>query len=154
MESLAPASTHRHIAIRIKTSCPTEFIDLTDRLETLVVASGTQVGLLNVQSLHTTVGIVVNEHEPLLLTDFATLLEKAAARHASYRHDDMAARTVNDERTNGHAHCQALLLGSCVCLNVSGGHLRLGQWQRVLMVELDGPREREISVVILGEGGR
>jgi secondary thiamine-phosphate synthase enzyme len=157
MESLAPASSDRHTAIRINTSCPTEFIDLTDRLDLLIAASGIRTGLLNVQSLHTTVGIVVNEHEPLLLTDFVTLLEKSAPRRASYRHDDMAARTVNltvDERTNGHAHCQALLLGSNVCLNVDRGHLRLGRWQRVFLVELDGPRERQISVVILGEGGR
>jgi thiamine phosphate synthase YjbQ (UPF0047 family) len=30
----------------------------------------------------------------------------------------------------------------------------LGRWQRVFLVELDGPRAREISVLILGEAGR
>ena len=78
-------------------------------------------------------------------------------RGSGYRHDDPTARTVNltaDERVNGHAHCQALLLGASVCLNVIDGRLRLGRWQRVFLVELDGPREREISVVILGEARR
>ena len=67
------------------------------------------------------------------------------------------ARTVNvteGERPNGHAHCRALLLPPSVCLNVTGGRLLLGRWQRVFFVELDGPREREISVLIFGEAGQ
>jgi len=157
METLAPISTHRHTKIRIVTERPTQFIDLTDRLEALVAESGIRFGFVNVQTLHTTTAIAVNELEPLLLSDFATLLEKAAPCEAGYRHDDLAARSVNvtpDERINGHAHCRALLLGPSVCLNVIDGTLLLGRWQRVLMTELDGPRAREISVLILGEGGR
>jgi secondary thiamine-phosphate synthase enzyme len=157
METLAPASISRHTTIRITTEHPTDFIDLTGRLEALVAEAGIRVGLVNVQTLHTTTAIVVNEFEPLLLTDFATLLENAAPHDVSYRHDDAAARRVNvnvDERVNGHAHCRALLLGSSVCLNVIDGSLVLGQWQRVLLAELDGPRTREVSVLILGEGRR
>jgi thiamine phosphate synthase YjbQ (UPF0047 family) len=69
----------------------------------------------------------------------------------------MAARTVNvtaAERPNGHAHCRALLLPPSACLNVADGRLLLGQWQRVFLVELDGPREREISALLLGEAGQ
>jgi secondary thiamine-phosphate synthase enzyme len=155
METLVPASACRHQKIRITTEHPTEFIDVTDRLEALVAAAGIRFGFVNVQSLHTTTAIVVNELEPLLLADFEALLGKTVPRDAGYRHDDMAVRTVNitaDERINGHAHCRALLLGSSACLNVIDGHLLLGRWQRVLMAELDGPRAREISVLILGEG--
>jgi secondary thiamine-phosphate synthase enzyme len=109
-----------------------------------------------VQSLHTTTAVVVNEHEPLLLTDFQDLLEAAAPVRGPYRHDDTTARTVNvtdAERPNGHAHCRALLLPSSVCLNVTSGRLVLGQWQRVFFVELDGSRERQISVLVFGEAG-
>ena len=136
---------------------PTEFIDLTDRLEALVADAGLRFGILNVQTLHTTTAIVVNEHEPLLLADFQALLEAAAPDDGRYRHDDTTARTVNvtdAERPNGHAHCRALLLPSSACLNVTGGRLLLGRWQRVFLVELDGPRERDISVLIFGEAGR
>lgn len=156
METLAPTSTCRHTNVRITTERPTEFIDLTDRLGALVAEAGIRFGFVNVQTLHTTTAIVVNELEPLLLADFATLLEHAAPRAAAYRHDDVTIRTVNvtaDERINGHAHCRALLLGPSACLNVIDGKLLLGRWQRVLMAELDGPRAREISVVILGDGG-
>jgi secondary thiamine-phosphate synthase enzyme len=157
METLAAPSIYRHTRIRIATDRPTQFIDVTDRLETLVGEAGIRFGFVNIQTLHTTTAIVVNELEPLLLSDFATLLENAAPRDACYRHDDVTARTVNvtpGERINGHAHCQALLLGPSACLNVIDGQLLLGRWQRVFMAELDGPRAREISVLILGEGGR
>ena len=157
METLAPTSICRHTKIWITTERPTQFIDLTDRLEALVEEAGLRFGFVNVQTLHTTTAIVMNELEPLLLADFASLLESAAPRDAGYRHDDPTARTVNlmpGERINGHAHCRALLLGSSVCLNVIDGQLVLGRWQRVLLAELDGPRAREVSVLILGEAGR
>ena len=157
MEMLAPAPTCRHHTIQIATTRSTEFIDLTDRLRVLVADAGLRCGFVNVQTLHTTTAIVVNEHEPLLLGDFAKLLENAAPRDAAYRHDDMAVRTVNltvDERINGHAHCRAVLLAASACLNVVNGFLFLGRWQRVFLVELDGPRDREISVVMVGETGR
>jgi secondary thiamine-phosphate synthase enzyme len=115
METLVPAAICRHTRIRVATTRAVEFIDLTARIEALAGEAGIHAGLVNIQSLHTTTAIVVNEHEPLLLADFDALLARAAPRDVPYRHDDMDARTVNlapDERSNGHAHCHALLLGS------------------------------------------
>lgn len=155
MDTLAAAPTCRHSRIRVETRRSTEFIDLTDLIEASVSESGIRDGLVNVQTLHTTTAIIVNEHEPLLLMDFAALLEEIAPVHAPYRHDDMAARTVNvapGERPNGHAHCRTLLLASSALLNLAGGHLQLGRWQRVFLVEADGPRPREVSVLVLGAG--
>jgi secondary thiamine-phosphate synthase enzyme len=157
METLTRASTCRHTRIGVTTKHPTEFIDLTDHLEKLVTDTGVGSGILNVQTLHTTTAILVNEHEPLLLADFQRLLESAAPGAARYQHDDTTVRTVNvtpGERPNGHAHCRALLLPSSVSLNVTNGHMLLGKWQRVFLVELDGPREREISALLIGEAGR
>jgi secondary thiamine-phosphate synthase enzyme len=154
METLVSNATCQHRLLRIPTVTPTEFFDLTDYLERLVADAGLRFGFVNVQSLHTTTAIVVNEKEPLLHADFASLLEKTAPQDTAYRHDDPAVRTVNlspDERVNGHAHCRALLLGVSACLNVVDGRLNLGRWQRVFFVELDGPREREISIMMLGE---
>jgi thiamine phosphate synthase YjbQ (UPF0047 family) len=37
---------------------------------------------------------------------------------------------------------------------VLNGRLLLGRWQRVFLVELDGPRSREISVLLIGEGAQ
>ena len=157
MQTLAPASICRHAAIRIRTALATQFVDLTDDIEALLEEAPVRCGLINIQTLHTTTAIVVNEHEPLLLVDFATILDSAVPSGVRYPHDDPAARTVNltpDERVNGHAHCRALLLGTSTSLNIVDSRLRLGRWQRVFFVELDGPREREISVVIVGESVR
>lgn len=156
METLTPGSTCRHARIRLTTGRPTDFVDLTERLEGLVADAGLRFGLVNVQTLHTTTAVIVNEHEPLLLDDFRAVLQAAAPACRKYRHDDPAARTVNltdGERVNGHAHCQALLLPTTASLNVVNGRLQLGQWQRVFLVELDGPRERSVSVLMLGESG-
>jgi secondary thiamine-phosphate synthase enzyme len=157
MDTLTRTSTYCHRTFRITTAHPTEFLDLTDLLQALITESGIRIGILNVQSLHTTAAIVVNECEPLLLTDFRTMLEEAAPSDRSYRHDDPALRTVNltpDERINGHAHCRALMLAPSACLNVIDGCLQLGRWQRVLLAELDGPRERQVAFLILGEDQR
>src|SRR5262245_26113188 len=157
MQTLASVPVSSHVTIRVRTTHPTEFVDLTERVAALVAEAPLRCGVVNVQTLHTTTAIVVNEHEPLLLTDFAAVLDSAAPRDVRYRHDDPAVRTVNvtpDERVNGHAHCRALFLGASACLNVIDGRLRLGRWQRIFLAELDGPREREISIVIFGEPAR
>ena len=157
MHTYAPVSTRRHTRIQVLTERPTQFIDLTDQVEELVARAGIEFGIVNIQSLHTTTAIVLNEHEPLLLSDFSTLLARAAPRALWYRHDDLQARTVNvspDERANGHSHCRALLLGASASLNVIEGRLQRGCWQRIFLVELDGPRRREVSVLLLGESPR
>ena len=141
METLSPASACRHSRLQITTRQPTEFVDLTDRLQRLVADAAIGVGILNVQTLHTTTAV----------------LEAGAPDDGRYSHDDLALRTVNltdEERRNGHAHCRALVLPTSVCLNISGGRLVLGRWQRVFFVELDGARDREISVLVFGEAWR
>jgi secondary thiamine-phosphate synthase enzyme len=156
MNTLAPlGSTCRHAMLRVNTSRPTEFVDLTDRIRTLVDDAPVEVGIVNIQTLHTTTAIVVNEHEPLLFADFVAMLHRAAPAGLAYRHDS-PARSVNltpGERVNGHAHCRALLLPSSTSVNVARGRLVLGQWQRIFFVELDGPQQRQVSIVVL-EGAR
>jgi secondary thiamine-phosphate synthase enzyme len=153
MELLTLEAQSHSTTFAITTYRPTEFVDLTERIEAVIAETGLRQGMVNIQSLHTTAAIVVNEHEPLLLTDFAALLDRWSPRAETYHHDDESQRTVNlspGERANGHAHCQALLLGTSVCLNVVRGQLHLGVWQRVFLVELDGPRRREVSVMAVG----
>ena len=152
--SRGSAARWRYARIRLATEHATEFVDITGRLQALVAATGIRVGLINLQTLHTTTAIVVNEHEPLLLDDFESTLENVAPAGAPYRHDDASLRTINmtvGERVNGHSHCRALLLGGSACLNVVHGEIQLGRWQRVFFAELDGPRERMLSAMIFGD---
>jgi secondary thiamine-phosphate synthase enzyme len=153
----APSSVRRHTRIPVASRRPTDLLDLTDRLTSLVAESGVSTGLLNVQTLHTTTGIVINEAEPMLLVDFQTHLEWLAPGDGRYRHDDATLRPelrASPDRPNGHAHCRALLLPSSVCLNIVDGRPVLGRWQRIIFIELDGPQEREVSALVVGEAGQ
>ncbi|MEO5898075.1 MAG: secondary thiamine-phosphate synthase enzyme YjbQ [Vicinamibacterales bacterium] len=155
METLVPAAICHHGRMPVATSRAMEFVDLTVRIEALAAEAGFHAGLVNIQSLHTTTAIVVNQAEPLLLVDFECLLARTAPEDAPYRHNDTNVRTLaRGERPNGHAHCQALLLGPSAMLNFAEGRLQLGRSQRVFLVELDGPRERNVSVLLFGEGAR
>jgi secondary thiamine-phosphate synthase enzyme len=153
MDTLTKTRSRRYTKICLTTNRATEFVDLTDRLGQFIAEAELRFGLLNVQTLHTTTAIVVNEHEPLLLQDFQAFLERTAPRSTTYAHDDMFRRrgATAGEPPNGHAHCRAQLLPTSVCLNVVDGRLALGRWQRVFLVELDGPRTRDVSVVAVGE---
>jgi secondary thiamine-phosphate synthase enzyme len=143
----------RHTTIELRSAAPVEFIDITDRLQAVVARAGIGCGLLHLQTRHTTTGIVVNEHEPLLLEDMRELLDRIAPAGQRYRHDDLSRRTVNlvpDERRNGHAHGQALVLRASESLHIVNGALWLGRWQRVFFVELDGPQRREMGALLMG----
>src|ERR1700694_3582097 len=141
--------------LRFETSHSTEFVDITDRLRDEVHRSGLKIGRVHLQSLHTTVGLAINENEPLLIRDFQTLLERLAPVGASYQHDDFARRigVALDEPVNGHAHCRQILLTGFATLLVEDGELVLGRWQSVFAVELDGPRHRELALQLDGEFG-
>lgn len=147
-----PASP-RHLVLHLATGHGIEFIDVTDRVRAFVAAADVRTGLVTIQSLHTTLAVVVNEHEPLLLADFVRQLERWAPSDGSYAHDDPARRRVNlmpGERVNGHAHCRALALGTSVSLCVVDGDLLLGRWQRVFVVELDGAQSRRVAMTVVG----
>ena len=141
--------------IQVQTHRRVEFVDLTDAVARPVAARGIRWGLVHVQSRHTTTGIVLNENEPGLIQDLQRSLERWAPRGAGYRHDDLAARpgVPPDERPNGDAHARAVLLGSTLCLGVVAGELQLGRWQRLFLVELDGPRQRSVALHMLGCAG-
>jgi secondary thiamine-phosphate synthase enzyme len=136
----------------VRTMQRMEFVDVTDAVARCVADARIEDGYVVVFSRHTTAAIRVNEHEPLLLEDMAQLLDRLAPE-GNYRHDDFSVRTVNlteHERVNGHAHCRSLLLGASESVPVAGGALLLGRWQRVFLVELDGPAAREFVVQAIG----
>src|SRR6266550_5329503 len=142
--------------LRFKTSGATQFVDITSQLRDEVRRTGLRFGRIHLQSLHTTLGLAVNENEPLLLRDFQGLLERLAPAGAGYEHDDFERRfdITLDEPVNGHAHCRQLLLSASATLLVEDGRVVLGRWQSVFAVELDGPRHRQVAIQLDGEFAR
>jgi secondary thiamine-phosphate synthase enzyme len=125
-----------------------QVIDLTERVMAFVHGLGIREGLVNLFPLHTTCGVLINEHQAALVADIERFLEYAVPPDADWLHDDPAHSDCG--RANADAHLRALVVGHSLTLQVSGGELVLGQWQRVLLAELDGPRERSIRAVVMG----
>jgi len=151
--STQPWPVVKLLSFRITTERAPQFIDITDEVQRLVAESGVNDGTATVFCRHTTAAIRINENEPLLLTDMEEFLKRVAPRELYYRHNDFSIRTENmteDECPNAHAHCQHLMLGASETIPIVDGRLTLGRWQRVFLVELDRPREREVCVQIIG----
>jgi secondary thiamine-phosphate synthase enzyme len=98
--------------------------------------------------MHTTCALFINEFQTALLSDIKRFLEHVVARDAEYLHND--PNYSDCDRMNADSHLRALLLGHSLTLQVSGGEVVLGQWQRILMAELDGPRARSLRIQIFG----
>lgn len=140
--------------IKIETEEQLQFFDITDKIKNFVEKSGVKNGLVNVQSMHTTATLIMNENEPLLIKDIKKNLSKIAPQDIDYNHDNFEIRTVNmcdDECANGHSHCKAIHLTPTNTINLLDGELQLGTWQRLLFIELDRARPRKIQIQIMGE---
>jgi secondary thiamine-phosphate synthase enzyme len=135
------------------TSEAPQFIDITDDVEDAVNRAGIENGIAVVFSLHTTAAIKINECEPELIKDMSRFLAEVAPLDREYCHNNFDVRTVNmeeDECPNAHSHCQHLLLSASETIPIVNAQLLLGRWQRIFLVELDRPKDRRVSVQILG----
>ena len=134
--------------LKVETSGSPKFFDITDQVTELVNASKISNGIACVFSQHTTTAVVIQEDEPLLMTDFESFIERLAPISAHYRHNDFHVRTVHmheDECPNGHSHCQNLVLGTSESIPISDSKMVLGQWQRIFVIELDSDKANQIS---------
>lgn len=134
--------------ITIQTEQRIELVDITERLEAFLSAAGIGEGILSVWSLHTTCAVFINESQHALHADIKLALENMIARDAEWKHNDPDHSDC--DRFNADSHLRAMLLGHSLTLQVSGGELVLGQWQRVLAAELDGPRARTLRLQAMG----
>ena len=127
----------------IDTNRKRETIDITDRVREIVRRSKLDRGLCHVMVLHATAAIVVNENDdPNIGVDLLSALERAVPQHAGWLHD-----RIDD---NAQAHILASILGPSELVAIENGELRLGRWQGLILVELDGPRRsRRVMVTLM-----
>lgn len=138
--------TSPRTTVEVATERPFQLVDVTDVVDGQVQGSGVADGTVHVWCPHTSCGLVVTELEDGLHADLEAALERLAPVAGTYAHDDLARRHQNlepDERRNGWSHIRGLLATvPFVMAPVDGGRLALGRWQRMFLVELDGPRPR------------
>jgi secondary thiamine-phosphate synthase enzyme len=129
------------------------FVDLTDSLETSLSRAGIWDGACIAFSRHTTCALMINEWEDGALEDLRDRVQALIPLDDYYAHDDHTRRTQNlmpAERRNGHAHvAQMLMGGTSLAIPVRRGRLLLGRWQRVILMELDHPKDRSIALQFL-----
>jgi len=159
-----------------KTRYRAEFITITDDIEQAIARSGVKRGTITIQTHHTTCGVWVNENEknPIgpseelgYASDLRKIMDTFASPALEYGHNDICdAHNASGKRNthlcepdengeiheciNGHAHAQAMLMHVSLTLIVEEGKLLRGQWQQVMLVELDHDRERTVSFLVQG----
>jgi secondary thiamine-phosphate synthase enzyme len=120
----------------IRTTTRTQLVNITAEVVDALQQIGGDPTLCHVHVPHTTAAVVVNESaDPDVARDLAAAYQ-AMVPQISFAHAE----------GNSDAHLLASLLGSSVTLPVEDGHLKLGTWQGIFFVDLDGPRTRRVWV--------
>lgn len=121
--------------LTINTRKKREVVDITDNIEGQLSGSG----LCHLLVLHTTAALTTADLDPGTDLDMLDAFE-AMLPKLRYRHPHNPAH-VGD-------HILSALIGTSVSLPLENGRLLLGTWQRVILLEFDGPRERELVLSV------
>lgn len=129
--------------ISISTSKKQELIDITKEVSLIAKKSGIKSGICHIFAMHSTTAIIINEnYDPNICLDLLDALNELIPK-GKWRHDKLDG--------NADAHIKASILGPSEMIPIKDGKLQLGRWQSPMLVELDGPRTREIIVQITGD---
>jgi secondary thiamine-phosphate synthase enzyme len=138
-------TTHTYELTR-KTTSGTDILDLTDDVASRVAASGVRTGQVLVFTPGSTAAITTIEYESGVVEDLRKAIERIAPRDLHYDHD---ARWGDG---NGYSHVRSALVGGSFTVPVIDGHLALGTWQQVVLLDFDNHgRKRRILVQVSGD---
>ncbi|MGQ9469563.1 MAG: secondary thiamine-phosphate synthase enzyme YjbQ [Nitrososphaerales archaeon] len=129
--------------INVSTKSRTELIDISNYVEDHVRKSNIKNGFCLVFALHSTVSIIINEHEMCLMQDIINKVGKDFPKGIGWLHD-----RIDD---NADAHLASTFIGPSRIFPVKDGRLVRGTWQNIFLLELDGPRSRKIVLEVLGD---
>ncbi len=132
----------------VKTQERTDLINLSDDIRSFVESTGVKDGYVQVSSLHTTAGLIINEWQDALLSDVKNLIERVVPRDTYYRHND--PEFSDCDRHNADSHLRIVVLGHSLSIPISQGELVLGRWQSAILTEFDGPNQRKVFMQVFG----
>jgi secondary thiamine-phosphate synthase enzyme len=138
--------------IDFETKTQFEFVDITDRVQETIDNSGVREGQALIFIPHTTMGMLINYNEPMLLQDFMKILYRLAPVDDQYSHDmfELKRSKMADGRSNGHSHCKSFLTGVNQTVPIEKGKMMLGERQHIFIVEFDGARHRDAIIQVMG----
>ena len=132
----------------VRSSQKQEMIDITSDVIHAASEAGIRNGFVGIFSQHTTAVVTVNEFQPALLSDMGDFLKRVVEDGLPYKHN--SPEWSDCDRSNASSHLRSMLFSNSVMLPVVDGKPVLGQFQSVIMAELDGPRDRTFKVQFLG----
>ena len=132
----------------LRTNARVELKSITKEISDFVSQTPIRDGLVQISSLHTTAGLILNEVQEALLADMTTMFEQVIPRGVYYKHNDPDLSDC--DRKNADSHLRAVVVGHCLSIPVENGKLKLGTWQQVLFTEFDGPNNRKLHVQVMG----
>lgn len=131
---------------RLSTKGNCDVLDITARVEKVIGESRIRDGIANISGRGSTLGITTLEYESGCVADLRRALDKVAPPTSDYAHN---ARWGDN---NGYSHLRSALVGTAKSYPVTGGSLGLGTWQQIVFCDFDDrPREREITVTVVGD---
>ena len=144
------------VTIQVRPESRHAFVDLTDELRRSIKDAGVTEGCAVAFCAHTTCALLINEWEDGAMDDLRRRLDALIPGDIYYAHDDLERRTQNlqegHERENGRSHVTQMIVGgSSHAIPVGAGEPLFGQWQRLLLLELDEPKERTIVFHVFGD---
>ena len=126
--------------ISIQSNTTNEMIEVTDRIQQEVTASGITDGIVHLFTPHTTAAITINENaDPDVVHDMVMILDRVVPLKGGYHHAE----------GNSAAHVKSSMFGCSETLPLENGRLVLGTWQGIYFCEFDGPRRRSLQVRVL-----
>lgn len=133
---------------KVQTEKREELYNLTQMVRDFVKSSGVSAGSVIVSSMHTTCALVINEWQDALVHDVKTYIQSLTEADTYYRHND--PQLSDCDRHNADSHLRSLILGMTLTFQIAEGEIVLGEWQSIIMAELDGPRERTVRLQAMG----
>ncbi|OGE09903.1 hypothetical protein A3A60_04930 [Candidatus Curtissbacteria bacterium RIFCSPLOWO2_01_FULL_42_26] len=125
------------VIVTIKTQKNKQVVDITDEVNGILVKSKIDSGLCHLFLIHTTAALTTVDLDPGTDLDILDAIEEIIPK-LKYRHPH--------DPTHVKDHIASTMLGTDLTLPFENKKLILGTWQRVVLVEFNGPREREIVV--------
>ena len=125
--------------IEINTTDQVQFIDITNKIQKVVIEEEIKNGICTVFTPHTTAAVTINENaDPDVSADMIKEINKIVPFSDYYRHFE----------GNSAAHIKSSMIGASETVIIENGNLKLGRWQGIYFCEFDGPRKRKVWIKI------
>jgi len=134
--------------LNLATNERVELRTITKEITDFVAQTPIREGIVQISSLHTTAGIMLNETQEALLDDMKAMFEQISPANAYYKHND--PQFSDCPRRNADAHLRSIIVGNNLTIPIENGKMKLGVWQQIFFTEFDGPNNRKIHIQVMG----